>query len=397
MGFSRTWLEGQRLGGQSRANAVGVGRVRPQRLQSVTPPVGGIPVCRSTSSPRKRFARRAHGHSRCWVSTPIARRLLMICAPGKSGRVLADRLMTILASVETPDWVWFEEGLAYDNARLPQALIVTGMATQTPRLRRCRVEILALADDRSKRRRRVISARSARPVSASGGNRPRAFDQQPVEATATIAACLAAWRADGDCRVESRGSKRLSHGSSAAMICPCRWSICRPAAAATDCIPTVPTKIAGASRSLCYLLGLAEIRQLGARQRRPDETCRTSRRRRLNPNFIFQRAEGTVSQATFLNRQALYLRPDPARVIVRPFKPATEPRDLNPTDKTRANHIVERVLALDSEAARQPTRRRAGEFPGPAPQPAGDVRSPRRRNGRGLGGARQLFPKSSVS
>jgi hypothetical protein len=37
-------------------------------------------------------------------------------------------------------------------------------------------------------------------------------------------------------------------------------------------------------------------------------------------------------QATFLNRQALHLRPDPARVIVRPFKPATEPRDLNPTD-----------------------------------------------------------------
>jgi predicted GH43/DUF377 family glycosyl hydrolase len=55
-------------------------------------------------------------------------------------------------------------------------------------------------------------------------------------------------------------------------------------------------------------------------------------------------------QATFLNRQALHLRPDPARVIVRPFKPATEPRDLNPTDKTRANHIVERVLALDSDA-----------------------------------------------
>jgi predicted GH43/DUF377 family glycosyl hydrolase len=58
-----------------------------------------------------------------------------------------------------------------------------------------------------------------------------------------------------------------------------------------------------------------------------------------------------VSSATFLNRQALYLRPDPARVIVRPFKPATEPRDLNPTDKTRANHIVDRVLALDPETA----------------------------------------------
>jgi len=58
-----------------------------------------------------------------------------------------------------------------------------------------------------------------------------------------------------------------------------------------------------------------------------------------------------LSQVTFLNRQALFLRPDPARVVVRPFKPATEPRDLNPTDKTRANHIVERVLALDPETA----------------------------------------------
>ena len=55
--------------------------------------------------------------------------------------------------------------------------------------------------------------------------------------------------------------------------------------------------------------------------------------------------------ATFINRRALYLRPDPARVIVRPFKPTTEPRDLNPTDKTRANHIVDRVLSLDPQAA----------------------------------------------
>src|ERR1700735_3828081 len=60
---------------------------------------------------------------------------------------------------------------------------------------------------------------------------------------------------------------------------------------------------------------------------------------------------GTLTQNMFFNRQALPLRPDPARVVVRPFKPATEPRDLNPTDKTRANHIVDRVLALGSEGA----------------------------------------------
>jgi predicted GH43/DUF377 family glycosyl hydrolase len=40
-------------------------------------------------------------------------------------------------------------------------------------------------------------------------------------------------------------------------------------------------------------------------------------------------------------------------VVVRPFKPATEPRDLNATDKTRANHIVDRVLALDPESAKR--------------------------------------------
>ena len=60
-----------------------------------------------------------------------------------------------------------------------------------------------------------------------------------------------------------------------------------------------------------------------------------------------------MSQSRFMNRQILYLRPDPARVVVRPFKPATEPRDLNPIDKIRANHIVGRVLRLDPEAAAQ--------------------------------------------
>jgi hypothetical protein len=58
-----------------------------------------------------------------------------------------------------------------------------------------------------------------------------------------------------------------------------------------------------------------------------------------------------LSQRTFLNRQALYLRPDPARVVVRRFGPTPEPKDFNPTDKIRANHIVERVLSLDPQTA----------------------------------------------
>ena len=52
--------------------------------------------------------------------------------------LLADRLMAALAAAETKDWIWFEDVLAYDNARLPQALIQTGIATQTPSLCRRR-------------------------------------------------------------------------------------------------------------------------------------------------------------------------------------------------------------------------------------------------------------------
>jgi predicted GH43/DUF377 family glycosyl hydrolase len=44
----------------------------------------------------------------------------------------------------------------------------------------------------------------------------------------------------------------------------------------------------------------------------------------------------------------LHLRPDPMRVVVRAFKPAIEPPNFNPTDRTRANHIVARVMGLDS-------------------------------------------------
>ena len=65
-----------------------------------------------------------------------------------------------------------------------------------------------------------------------------------------------------------------------------------------------------------------------------------------------------------MNRQSLYLRPDPARVVVRPFKPATEPRDLNPTDKVRANRIVDRVLQLDAETSAQQLREVLENFEG---------------------------------
>lgn len=57
--------------------------------------------------------------------------------------------------------------------------------------------------------------------------------------------------------------------------------------------------------------------------------------------------ETTTRTTPFFNRQTLHLRPDPARVVLRPFEPAPEPRALNRIDKSRACRIFERILALD--------------------------------------------------
>ncbi len=44
-------------------------------------------------------------------------------------KLLGDRLMALFLANQRKDWLWFESVLAYDNARLSQALIQTGLAT----------------------------------------------------------------------------------------------------------------------------------------------------------------------------------------------------------------------------------------------------------------------------
>lgn len=111
--------------------------------------------------------------------------------------LLADRLMALMAVVETRDWVWFEEGLSYDNARLPQALILTGVSSGTPDYVEAGLRAL-----RWLMTLQTTATGLFRPVGTEGFSDvrtlPEAFDQQPVEAAAAISACLSAWDADGD-------------------------------------------------------------------------------------------------------------------------------------------------------------------------------------------------------
>jgi hypothetical protein len=173
---------------------------------------------------------------------------------------LADRLMSSLASVETPDWSWFEEGLAYDNARLPQALILAGMATQTPDYVDAGLRSL-----RWLMAQQTASTGHFRPVGTAGFGElrqsPRAFDQQPLEATATIAACLTAWRADGDVEWKATATNVfawfLGRNDLSVVLVDPETGSCRD-----GLHPDRANENRGGESVVSYLLGLADIRQL---------------------------------------------------------------------------------------------------------------------------------------
>jgi glycosyltransferase involved in cell wall biosynthesis len=259
MGFDRTWLEEQgsedshgrtlwALGECARRDAS-----LSRRRWAVALFAQALPVVKTFRSPRAAAFTLLGLDAYCAV-VPDDRRAHEI------RRILADRLMLGLTSVETPDWLWFEESLAYDNARLPQALIVTGMATRTP----------GYVDAGLRSLRWLMSLQTAstghfRPVgTASFGEHrtlPGAFDQQPVEATATIAACLSALRADDDPQWETAatgafswflGSNDLSVSLVDADTGSCRDGL----------HPDRANENRGGESVVCYLLGLAEIRQL---------------------------------------------------------------------------------------------------------------------------------------
>ena len=182
--------------------------------------------------------------------------------------LLASRLIALLAAVETCDWQWFEEGLAYDNARLSQALIVTGRSTGTP--------AYVSAGLRSLRWLMALQTSPAglfRPIgSHSFGTRrmpPQPFDQQPLEATAAISACLAAWRADGDPAWKSEAARAFAWffggNDLAVTLVDLETGSCRD-----GLHPDRANENRGGESAVSYLLSLAEMRllaRLGAERR----------------------------------------------------------------------------------------------------------------------------------
>jgi len=114
-----------------------------------------------------------------------------------ASETLANRLLQLYRAHQSVDWKWFENVLAYSNARLPQALIRAGVRNSNDEMVAAGLESL---DWLTTEQRCVVKGHFV-PIGSHGFHSRRAekarFDQQPVEACAVVSACLQAYRATG--------------------------------------------------------------------------------------------------------------------------------------------------------------------------------------------------------
>jgi len=142
---------------------------------------------------------------RAWAYILLGIEQYLISYPGdrelqKLRSVLSRRLLEMYQSVRRPDWKWFEDVLAYGNARLPQSLLATGAACSDDRMISAGLESL---DWLSTVQHCDINGHFV-PIGSQGfyrqdGEKAR-FDQQPLEAAGAVSACLQAYRVTGDSR-----------------------------------------------------------------------------------------------------------------------------------------------------------------------------------------------------
>jgi len=113
------------------------------------------------------------------------------------GRELADKLVQLYRANSSPDWHWFEDLVTYSNPRLSHALISTADWTGSREMLDIGLESLNWLANIQR-----SDAGHFSPIGSNGfyrrGQERASFDQQPVEASGMVSACLAAYRVTGD-------------------------------------------------------------------------------------------------------------------------------------------------------------------------------------------------------
>jgi len=196
LSFDRRWLDEQ---GSEDSHArslwalgVGVGRSPYRSFQVMAGQLfaKALPAATEFTSPR------------AWAFSLIGiheylRRLSGDRVAHQTREILTTRLMELFNKCAQPDWRWFEDELAYDNAKLAHALLLSGRATGQP----------AVFEQGLQALRWLVEVQTSenghfRPIGNNGfyrrGGTRANFDQQPIEAQAMVSACLEAYRATSD-------------------------------------------------------------------------------------------------------------------------------------------------------------------------------------------------------
>jgi hypothetical protein len=196
LSFDRRWLDdpgSEDCHGRALwALGTAVGRSANFRMISGALFARSLPVLAKFTSPR------------AWAFSLIGideylRRITGDCKAKQAREMLADRLMRLFAAVSEPDWRWFEDRLAYDNAKLSHALIVTGRATGENAVLECGLDSLNWLTAMQTSEQGHFRPIGSNGFHCRGGGRAH-FDQQPLEAQATVSACLEAYRATSDAK-----------------------------------------------------------------------------------------------------------------------------------------------------------------------------------------------------
>ncbi|MGB9491269.1 MAG: glycosyltransferase family 4 protein [Terriglobales bacterium] len=116
----------------------------------------------------------------------------------KVSLLLATKLVQLYNANQSPDWFWFEDILAYSNARLAQAILATGRRNSNQVMMSIGLGSLNwLTEIQCCEEHDHFVPIGSQGFYRKGGVRAR-FDQQPVEASGAVSACLEAYRTTGD-------------------------------------------------------------------------------------------------------------------------------------------------------------------------------------------------------
>jgi glycosyltransferase involved in cell wall biosynthesis len=182
-------------------------------------------------------------------------------------QTFSSRLLALHRATADHDWPWCEDIVAYDNGRLCQALILSGRWTPHPEALQTGLAMLRWLSSIQ----RSPTGRFS-PVGCHGflrrGSEAAAFDQQPIEAQATIAACIEAFYAEGDPAWLERAWNAFDwfqgHNMLGLALCDPRTGGCRD-----GLLPDRTNENQGAESTLAYLGALVEMKFLEASLRPP--------------------------------------------------------------------------------------------------------------------------------